>query len=135
MNRKQPINEHKNNKPTPPVSEAAQTQVETTFSRHIDSDTMIFEAENAAEKRMLNIQNISTFAAVILFLSARFISALADFKILLTAIAYTLGAIAYLMESMILTDCFTRHHHAKELFMPYALGTLYLILGISYFLQ
>ena len=45
---------------------------------------------------------------------------------------YLFGAIAYICEIMVLTDCFKVKIPHNELFMPYCFGPLYLIMGVGY---
>ncbi len=52
----------------------------------------------------------------------------------LKAIAYFLGAGAYLFECLALTDFFRKKVEHKEMFMVYCLGPLYLLMGIDYIL-
>lgn len=51
------------------------------------------------------------------------------------AIAYFLGALAYLGEILILTDCFREKVPHHEMFMAYCFGPMYILLGISYLLH
>ena len=54
---------------------------------------------------------------------------------ILKAVAYFLGAAAYLGELLLLTDCFSHRIAHQELFMAYCFGPLYLLLGVSYLLD
>ena len=54
---------------------------------------------------------------------------------ILKAIAYFCGAVAYFLEILLLTDCFKKKVHHKELFMVYCLGPLYLLMGLNYILH
>lgn len=101
--------------------------------KQISNDPMVFGAENVLEAKLFNLQNLLTLMAVVLLIATRFVSALSSYTYILYAAAYMLGAGAYTCKLFILTDGFKRHDHAKELFMPYAFGGLYLVLGISYF--
>ena len=47
-------------------------------------------------------------------------------------LGYLFGAIAYICEIMVLTDCFKVKIPHNELFMPYCFGPLYLIMGVGY---
>ena len=51
---------------------------------------------------------------------------------ILRAVGYLFGAIAYICEIMVLTDCFKVKIPHNELFMPYCFGPLYLIMGVGY---
>ena len=55
--------------------------------------------------------------------------------LLLKAIAYAFGALAYLGEILLMTDCFRHLPPKSELLMPYLFGGMYIILGISYALE
>lgn len=78
---------------------------------------------------MLLFRNIFVGMAAVLFLCSLFFPAA---KHTLKAIAYFLGAIAYLFECLLVTDCFHKKVPHEELFMIYCFGPLYLLLGISY---
>lgn len=54
---------------------------------------------------------------------------------ILKAVAYFLGAAAYLGEMLLLTDCFSHRIPYREMFMVYCFGPLYLLLGVSYLLD
>lgn len=74
-------------------------------------------------------RNIAVGLAVLLFLASLFHCPGSS---LLKAIAYFLGAFAYLGEILILTDCFQAKVPHHEMFMAYCFGPLYILLGLSY---
>lgn len=78
---------------------------------------------------ILRLRNVAVAAAVVLFLLSLFHP---PGRNLLKAVAYFLGALAYLGEILILTDCFTHRVPYREMFMAYCFGPLYLLLGVSY---
>lgn len=98
-------------------------------------DVLVYTPINRVEDRLMLCQNIFVIFAATLFLAGQFIKALEEYHTLTNGIAYILGAGAYIMEVLILTDCLKRKHHPRELFMPYIFGVLYVILGISYFVK
>ena len=84
------------------------------------------------EHVILYLRNLAVGAAAVLFLaSIRHAAHAAELK----AVAYFLGALAYLGEILILTDCFRRRVPHREMFMAYCFGPLYLLLGVSYLLH
>lgn len=77
-------------------------------------------------------RNIAVGCAVLLFLASLLH---APFASILKAVAYFLGALAYLGEILILTDCFSTKVPHHEMFMAYCFGPLYILLGISYLMH
>ncbi|MBP3633780.1 MAG: hypothetical protein J6J43_04310 [Oscillospiraceae bacterium] len=84
------------------------------------------------EHFFLLIRNIAVGAAAVLFALSLFHI---PFRYLLKAIAYFLGAVAYISEIVILTDCFTTRVPHREMFMAYCFGPMYILLGLSYLLE
>lgn len=76
---------------------------------------------------MLDIRNGMVVLAVSLFLVS-----LAPNYTGLRAVGYLFGALAYICEIFVLTDCFKVRIPHNELFMPYCFGPLYLIMGVGY---
>ncbi len=81
---------------------------------------------------MLYIRNLLTAAAAVLFICSFFIESIYH---ILKAVAYFCGAVAYLFELLLLTDCFKKKVPHKEMFMVYCLGPLYLLMGLNYILH
>lgn len=81
---------------------------------------------------ILYVRNLLIGAAAILFISSFFLNSVYH---ILKAIAYFCGAVAYLLELLLLTDCFKKKVPHKEMFMVYCLGPLYLIMGLNYILH
>lgn len=76
---------------------------------------------------MLDLRNGMVFLAVLLLLvsfTPRYAA--------LRAVGYLFGALAYVCEIFVLTDCFRVKLPNNELFMPYCFGPLYLIMGLGY---
>lgn len=48
------------------------------------------------------------------------------------AAGYLFGALAYVCEIFVLTDCFRVKLPSNEMFMPYCFGPLYAVMGIGY---
>ena len=94
-----------------------------------------YVAENKEESRLITVQNIFVAFAAVLFLATQFVEALEAYHTIMHGIAYILGAGAYIMELLILTDHFKRRPSWREMFMPYVFGAIYLILGASYFIR
>lgn len=106
------------------------------FGHHLNKDTMVYEAENRLEAVILLLRNIAVGIASVLFLTAKFVGRLPDNAAHIMRIAaYILGALAYLAELLVLTDLFRRKHHHRELFMPFAFGAVYFLLGIGYIID
>ncbi len=93
-----------------------------------DEDLLIGHGKSVPAQIALRIRNVMVVLAVILFL----VSLSATSYSALRAVGYILGAIAYVCEIFVLTDCFHVKIPHNELFMPYCFGPLYLIMGIGY---
>ena len=78
---------------------------------------------------ILFIRNLFISFSAILFICSFFIDSIYH---KLKAIAYFCGAIAYFLELLLLTDCFKKKVHHKEMFMVYCLGPLYILMGLNY---
>ncbi|MBE5785539.1 MAG: DUF308 domain-containing protein [Clostridiales bacterium] len=79
--------------------------------------------------RSLFLRNALAVIAAWLF----FLSVIFDYgHMTLKALAYIIGALAYLGEILLLTDCFRHKPQKGEMFMPYLFGAMYIVLGLSY---
>lgn len=92
-----------------------------------EEDLFIGQGKSAPAQVMLRLRNVLVVFAVILFLLS-FTGKGAPLR----AIGYIFGALAYVCEILVLTDCFKVKIPHNELFMPYCFGPLYLIMGIGY---
>ena len=86
--------------------------------------------ETTGIKYVLLARNIAAAAAGILFLISIF-----DVNIAIKAIAYFTGSIAYILELVIMTECFRVKPNHDELFMIYVFGPLYILMGVSYLIH
>ena len=78
------------------------------------------------------MRNVAVSFALVLFLLSLFhFPGYQLFK----AIAYFFGAGAYVMEFLLLTDCFSRKVPHSEMFMAYCFGPMYVLLGLGYLLH
>ena len=92
-----------------------------------EEDLFIGQAKNTPTQIILCVRNALVVFAVTLFLLS-----FAGKGEPLRAIGYISGALAYVCEILVLTDCFKIKIPHNELFMPYCFGPLYLIMGIGY---
>lgn len=93
---------------------------------------MIAESSHKVlEHFFLWVRNVAAAIAVIFFIISLFPL---QHGYWVRGMGYILGAVAYFSELLMMTDCFTKKVHHKELFMVYCFGPLYILLGISYFL-
>ncbi len=97
-----------------------------------EEDVLRQSRHQKLEHLILLLRNGAVLLAVILFVLSLLHAPGAN---LYKAIAYFLGAFAYLAEILILTDCLTQRVPHREMFMAYCFGPLYLLLGISYLLH
>ncbi|MDO4567534.1 MAG: hypothetical protein Q4B99_01105 [Clostridia bacterium] len=106
-------------------------QFHEKYFHHEDGKYAIYSAENPVEEWMMTGRNIAVCIAAVLFALAM-LGAAGALKDLFMGIAYFLGAGAYVLEILILTDCFETKTKLKDMLMPYVFGALYVALGISY---
>ena len=88
-----------------------------------DEDLLVGKGKSTPAQIALRFRNVMVLLAAILFL----LSFASDRYPILRAVGYLFGAIAYICEIMVLTDCFKVKIPHNELFMPYCFGPLYLI--------
>lgn len=81
---------------------------------------------------ILDLKNILAILAVICFTGSIFID---DRQFLLKAVAYGVGALAYLGELMAITHMFKKRVDSRELLMPILFGVMYIMLGFSYAIE
>ena len=81
---------------------------------------------------LLYIRNLFIGASAILFICSFFMDSVYH---KLKAVAYFCGAVAYFLELLLLTDCFKKKVHHKEMFMVYCLGPLYILMGLNYIMH
>lgn len=90
------------------------------------------EAEHPRRRHHLAIRNILALAAAVLFMAALLVS---DKNLLFKALAYGLGALAYIGELLVMTSAFKKTLPKSELLMPLLFGAMYVVLGMSYALE
>ena len=88
--------------------------------------------ERKSRKLRLGARNILTFIAALLFMTAMLVN---EKDLLLKAVAYGMGALAYATELVIITGAFKKSVPKDELFMPLLFGALYIFMGFSYALE
>ena len=93
-----------------------------------DEESLTGEGKSTPAQIALRFRNAMVLLAAILFL----LSIVSNRYPILRAVGYLFGAIAYVCEIMVLTDCFKVKIPHNELFMPYCFGPLYLIMGVGY---
>lgn len=81
---------------------------------------------------MLLLRNLLVAFASVFFILAFFFD---DIYHIFKAIGYFSGALAYIFELLLLTNCFKTKVPHKEMFMVYCLGPLYIIMGLGYILH
>lgn len=100
---------------------------------------MIKRVELSVDKRdrnLLILRNLAaTVTAAVFFLAVFTHTFWSDINPLLRSIAYFCGCVAYLLEILILNDRFRIRPPLSIMYMPYLLGALYVLLGVSYFLH
>ncbi len=97
-----------------------------------DADELIHSTHRKLDYAMLLVRNLLVAVAAILFIASFFFD---EIYHILKAVAYFCGAVAYLFELLLLTDCFKTKVPHKEMFMVYCLGPLYLLMGLNYILH
>lgn len=94
-----------------------------------DADELIHGSHRKLDYLMLLCRNLMVGVAALLFITSFFLD---EWYHILKAIAYFSGAVAYLLELLLLTDCFKTKVPHKEMFMVYCLGPLYILMGFNY---
>lgn len=97
-----------------------------------DADELIHGSHRKLDYVMLLCRNLMVGVAALLFIASFFFD---EVYHILKAIAYFCGAVAYLLELLLLTDCFKTKVPHKEMFMVYCLGPLYLLMGLNYIMH
>lgn len=113
--------------------------VEEVFEEAIHEITEVFSEEELIshshhkklEKVILVLRNSAVLAALILFLVS--FMHFPSYNII-RAVAYFIGAVAYICEILLLTDCLTTKVPHSEMFMAYCFGPLYILMGLVYLL-
>lgn len=104
-------------------------EIELAIEKFLEEeDLFLGHGKRAATKRVLMLRNLMVVCAVVLFLLSFRMAAYAPLR----AAGYIFGALAYVLEILVLTDCFQTKIPHNELFMPYCFGPLYIIMGIGY---
>lgn len=101
--------------------------VETSPKMLPKEDLLIGQTKNTPTQTILCVRN-----ALVVFAVTMFLLSFAGRGEALRAIGYISGALAYVCEILVLTDCFKIKIPHNDLFMPYCFGPLYLIMGIGY---
>lgn len=110
------------------VEETIEDTIRDVYEGLSEEDFISHSHYRGLEYLLLIIRNIAVAFAMIFFIITLFNFTGAD---VLKAVAYLMGAIAYLCEILILTDCFHTKIPHHEMFMAYCFGPMYILLGIS----
>lgn len=112
-----------------PKLQEMEEAIQDVYEGLSEQDALSQNQHKSLSHIFLLVRNIAAAAAAVLFLLSLFHVSHSG---LLKAIAYFLGAIAYLSDILITTDCFRTKVPHNEMFMEYCFGPLYILLGISY---
>jgi len=116
------------------IEKKIEYEIERDFEEIFEDDEFMEETQHKFIARLvLLIRNISVLIAAVLFLISIF--AHGDITHKLRGIAYFFGAICYFLELVEMTEYFTHRPPAREMFMIYAFGPLYVLMGISYLMH
>lgn len=108
-------------------------EIKKTVDRTIpDKKELTHEDHPRLDYIMLVLRNLLVAVAAILFILSFFFD---DIYHILKGVAYFCGAVAYVFECLLLTDCFKTKVEHQEMFMVYCFGPLYLLMGLGYFLK
>lgn len=78
---------------------------------------------------LLVLRNLFALLAALTFLASLFLT---ENYVLSKVIGYFLGAAAYVLECLAVTDCFQKKVPHTEMFMVYCFGPLYVLMGLGY---
>ena len=88
------------------------------------------------DRNLLILRNLAATITAAVFSLAVFTHTLwSDINPLLRSGAYFCGCAAYVLEILILNDRFRIRPPFSIMYMPYLIGALYVLLGVSYFLH
>lgn len=87
------------------------------------------------DRTLLLLRNVAVCIAALLFICTFLPESIFAHSgnHLLGAIAYLFGAVAYIMELLMLNNVFRTRVSFNEMFMPYVFGLLYIMMAIHYF--
>ncbi len=103
-------------------------ELEAALEHILGSEGSHSHKKSAASQLSLRLRNVFVVLAVSLFLLSLCLRSYPSLR----ALGYLFGALAYICEILVLTDCFKVRIPHNELFMPYCFGPLYLIMGFGY---
>lgn len=98
----------------------------------MENITLRDENKHGSHTGMLNIRNALAVLAAVCFVLSIFID---NRQFMLKAVAYGVGALAYLGELMAITHLFKKRVDGREIFMPVVFGVMYILLGVSYAIE
>jgi len=104
--------------------------IEPSLKMFPEENLFIGQGKSALTQVILCVRN-----ALVVFAVTMFLLSFAGKSEPLRAIGYISGALAYVCEILVLTDCFKVKIPHNELFMPYCFGPLYLIMGVGYLMR
>ncbi len=108
-------------------------EIKKTVDKTIpDKKELTHEDHPKLDYIMLVLRNLLVAVAAVLFILSFFFD---DIYHILKGVAYFCGAVAYVFECLLLTDCFKTKVEHQEMFMVYCFGPLYLLMGLGYFLK
>lgn len=103
------------------------------ISEVFNEDELLSHSHHSRLERLVLIsRNICVILSLLFF-----IASLVHFYgySLLKAIGYFIGAVAYVCEILLLTDCFAKKVQHSEMFMAYCFGPMYILMGLGYLLN
>lgn len=112
-------------------SDSGEARVECPLRGHEVEGCPIAE-EHCNRQQHLIAKNVFAGVAAALFIIAVFVS---EQNQLIKAVAYAMGALAYIGELLVMTGAFTKRMPRSELFMPFLFGFVYIMMGVSYTLK
>lgn len=113
------------------IEEAIEETIRDVYEGLSEEEVISHSHYKGIEHLLLIMRNVAVAFAMILFIVSFFGIPGSN---IVKGVGYILGAIAYLCEILILTDCFDTKIPHREMFMAYCFGPMYILLGIAYFL-
>ena len=113
------------------IEEAIEETIRDVYEGLSEEEVISHSHYRGLEHLLLIMRNVAVAFAMILFIISFFSIQGSN---IVKGVGYILGAIAYLCEILILTDCFDTKIPHREMFMAYCFGPMYILLGIAYFL-
>ena len=109
---------------------AIEEQLEEVLEDVFTYDEERYIQKTVPRRLLLLVRNVAAGVAAVLFIISFF-----NVPAVVRAVAYFIGAGAYVAEILIMTRLFCHRPSHDEMFMAYVFGPLYLMMGVTYLIH